>query len=220
MKKLAVVLAVVVSGFVNGQKYKEIHWGDTPTNPRRYIKVLDSLQKINIDLIDIDQVENEIYQLISKYRAEHKLTPVKRDKDLDTFCLTQSLAQKKAKKASHTINGSLDERSENFKKCRVTGEICGDIAIAFRINGNEPKLLSYAEVFFYGWKTSEGHDKIMLDGYHACNKNYEFIGISVVTDNTNESKRFYATVVFGKTRQSIIEVKENGNNVEITLKHY
>jgi uncharacterized protein YkwD len=220
MKKLAIALALVVSNISLSQSYKEIHWTDSITNPRRYHKVFDSLRKINIDLIDIDQVENEIYQLISKYRAEHKLTPVKRDKDLDTFCLTQSIAQKKAKTASHTINGSFQSRSDNFKKCRLTGEMCADVAIVFRINGNEPKLLSLAEVMFYGFKTSEAHNKIMLDGYHECNKNYEFIGISVVADNTNESKRFYVTVVFGKTDRVSIDVIEHGSNVEITLKHY
>lgn len=152
MKKLLVIIAVAVSGFVNGQtKYKL---------STLQVKQLDSLQKIDVNYTDI---ANEFFILINKYRSNNNLSQLTRNSDIDTFAYEQVMYMATASKVTHdTDKLTSDERINQFKKYNIISEnvASGSLSLCLVLDSNN--ILSIAEMFFTKWKNSIGHNKNML----------------------------------------------------------
>lgn len=120
--------------------------------------------------------------LISAYRAENGLPPVRVDSRLMQAAAEQARAMGERDKISHRIGGSLTKRVSR------TGYDWG--ALSENLGAGYPSLSAVME----GWKRSPGHRKNLLS------KNVTEIGIAAVATPPGSKRRNYWALVLGAPR--------------------
>ena len=167
MKKLALVLAVVVSGFVNAQ-YKDVP--DTITKQQH----LDAKKYAASD-INIKSFESDLLALINDYRKSKGLSSLVVDSNLYKASTIQSDYMVSINQVTHKNSNigfeTPPQRIEYFYKHSygVAGEnACTGNLYDCALDNETP-----AEQIFRIWKSSPGHNHNML------NPNYTIIGLSL-----------------------------------------
>jgi len=179
MKKLFVIIAIAVSGFVNGQVIQ------ASSND---LRIADSIRKSNIDW---NAVYTEFYILLNEYRKENNLSELVSDSTVFQVAKFQSDWMLKNNKLTHDNNipgyRTIEDRCEKFGVNIYGGGECGTSGlILFAVAQHK----SIAQYILDGWKRSQGHNYILLLPKPTK------IGLSVSREK--DSGNYYACLVIAR----------------------
>ena len=174
MKKLAVVLALAVSGFVNSQSPNHLINGEWPDTIRITSKLLKKVDSVSV-LVDVKQVEKEFIILLNKYRKSKHLDTLIYSENHYAAADFQCQYMMKTNDFSHenttpSYKELLDRLSKFNIFCGTAGECAQKTAILIAVGYDQ----TVAEHLFWNWKRSSAHNEIMLS------KDMKYVAISVI----------------------------------------